>query len=242
MRKYNIFQGNSQIENVVKKTLGYDLDLDCSYFTEDIYFSSFFYLTRRFGMPLEIDDYKKICIWDFKVKQYTIRVSLNSSWVTFIVFGDKKHEHMPLSWVKRRRIERDKEGELIDIHKSSDESTEDENKLLNNVFKEFCIIHNIDDTWTQEKFDKEKGLDWFKYVFNYNEKVLEFDFTAFVDKYGKEQNNSYTRHALKTLQQFINNMLTPIWIRDVPYNIKGQGGEEYQKYVDNIRIDFIQKQ
>lgn len=67
-------------------------------------------------MPEIIDDYKKISSWCFKVKDYKIIVELNSSWVIFMVFGDKKlfkKSTYPISWIKYQREYKKKKELLI---------------------------------------------------------------------------------------------------------------------------------
>lgn len=65
----------------------------------------------------------------------------------------------------------------------------------------------------------------------------------FEQKYGQTYSNALTRHALKTLDKFLKNLLTPVWIRDVPYNIKGQmtPNEAYaaSKYKNNLKITQV---
>jgi hypothetical protein len=88
MSKYNIFQGRNGIEEVIYEVLSYEkTERLNSTITSNIYFETYFYLCNRFGTPKICDDYKKIMIWSFEVKQYSIDIQLNSSWVTFIVYG-----------------------------------------------------------------------------------------------------------------------------------------------------------
>ena len=71
--------------------------------------------------------------------------------------------------------------------------------------------------------------------------VSEFLY-EFIEKYGDVYQNAYTRHALRTLEQFLKNMLTAIWVRDCPFNIKGRMSDEevrfYDRYTNNIKIEF----
>jgi hypothetical protein len=59
----------------------------------------------------------------------------------------------------------------------------------------------------------------------------------------KAYQNAYTKKALKTLRQFLKNMLAPIWIRDVPYNLKGKLSYKdacnLNRYNNNIKIEKL---
>lgn len=238
--KYNIFQGNQLLLNQVAKSLGYE-NPENSWFTEDIYLSTYFYLSKRFGPPAIYDDYKLAGTWDFKVKNYTIRIELNSNWVIFIVFGPPKYRNYAARscpyWVKRRRLERLKEAELIDLF--AQENTDEESQKIEDVFRKFCLDEGIDNSWTDERFQKEKLHDWIKFIDQYNNQVIGLDYDSFTAKHGSLYINSGIRHALRTLDSFLKNMLTPIWIRDVPYNIKGRCDPKLDIYTDNIPIDYL---
>jgi hypothetical protein len=236
----NIFQGNDLIIKTIAKTLGYSEEQEYSSFTEDIYFQAFFYLSKRFGEPSRFDDYKEAGAWRFKVKNYIIDVRLNSLWVEFIVYGKiGNHELNSPYIVKAIREKRKKEKLLLNEYGKWNET---ETIIVRNLFSEFLLENKIDESMEQDVFDKEYSMKWFEYVCSYNIKILDVDFDEIVKKYGHSYQNSYTRHALKTLSQFINNLLTPIWIRDVPYNLKGQIKDKdlhlYERYQDNIKIEF----
>lgn len=241
--RYNIFQGNKQLQNVVAKSLGFEESPEHSWFTRDMFFETYFYLSKRFGQPKILDDYKDGGTWDFTVKNYKIRITLNSSWVSFIVFGEYRLRNELINSpyiVKRIRQERVNRHLLIPI---MDEYSEDEKILVDPIFDKFCKIEGVDESWTQEKFDKEgKGMLWFDYCMDYNNKVLGVNYNEFNKKHGSEYSNSKTRHALKTLNQFINNMLTPINVRDCHFNIKGRITDDeayfFERYTDNIKIEF----
>lgn len=243
MKKYNIFQGNNQLQSVVKTALEYNQKQEYSRFTEDIYLSTFFYLINRFGYQKPHDDYKQSGVWTFEVKNYTIRIELDSNNVNFIVFGEyrliNQLTNNPYS-VKRRREELRKKDLLVDM--SSGASKPKSTIIIDELFEKFCTEHKIDDSWDQERFEKEKGMHWFNYISDYNLKVIGLDLEEIINKYGHEYSNSGTRHALKTLRQFLNNMLTPIWIRDCAYNIKGrisnEKANEMTRYENNININL----
>lgn len=244
--KTNIFQGSESLLRIVKKQLGYDENQKHSWFTEDIYFESYFYLTKRFGFPeIHDEDYKKITVFDFNVKNYTIRIELNSSWVTFMMFGDEKkfkNSTLPIYWVKYNREARKNKDLIISIH-GEDRSESETKKLLELIYayeEEKNIPHDI----PEKEFNEKHGSDfWFKYLQEYNNKVLGIGSFEDYEKYGPEFINSDKRHALATLKMFLNNMLSPIWIRDVPFNIKGVMTDEdagkYSRFENNIKIEFI---
>lgn len=238
----NIFQGNTLLLKTVARVLGYTENIEHSWFTQDIYFSTFFYLTKRFGAPVIYDDYKDAGVWNFKVKQYTIQVYMNSSWVSFIMFGKIGNEgvHSPYV-VKYRRRWCNERNNLVSLYGKT--RTEREVEILTSLFEKFTIENSIDvDAISGDDFDKQYGQYWFEYINKYNNEVIGVNGKEFTEKYGEEYQNAYTRHALKTLEQFLKNMLTPIWIRDVPYNIKGsisdQEAANYSRYKENISIIF----
>lgn len=250
MSKTNIFQGRNGITEVVYEVLGYEKTEDMyGWVTQDIYFQAYFYLCNRFGPPIVVDDYKKIMMWDFEVKQYTIRIELNSNWVTFMVFG-KSSKYKTLSknnflnyfmrspyWLRYWREQSRKSRKLLNLY--SDKRTKAEEKIISKLWNEFFEANNLGaDEWTEERFEKEKKGEWFKYLENYNNQVIDVE--AFKHYEFRNYRNSKTKHALKTLRQFLNNMLTPIWIRDVPYNLKGslsdKDAQNYSRFENNIDV------
>lgn len=249
MQKYNIFQGRNGISNVVYDVLGYEkTESKSSSVTSDIYFQSYFYLCNRFGSPIIVDDYKKIMIWSFKVKQYTISIELNSSWVTFMIYGKgsnkkrlSKNNFQNYSsrspyWVRYWREQEKNKNKFINLY--SEKKSKRELKIINKLWDDFFELHGLsDDSWTNERFEKEKANEWFQELENYNKKIINPD--SFKNLSMENYSNSKTKHALKTLRQFINNMLTPVSVRDCNFNIKGRCGDEFDKYIDNIKIEYI---
>lgn len=239
----NIFQGNSLIKKTIAKTLGYEDDQKYSWFTGDMYFQAFFYLSKRFGNPSGYDEYKEAGRWCFKVKHYVIEISMNSSWVEFCIFGkignleihSPYHVKLRREWINKREL----------LLSESGEWNETEMKLSETIFEKFLSENNVDNSLTQEQFDEQFGMKWYKYICKYNHDTIGIDYKEFGKLHGELYQNSYTRHALKTLEQFLKNMLTPIWIRDVAYNIKGQISDEdasyYSWYKNNVKIDFEQQ-
>lgn len=240
----NIFQGNSLLLKTVARVLGYTNEEDIKYgwFTRDIYFSTFFYLTKRFGNPVIYDDYKDGGVWNFKVKQYVIQVYMNSSWVSFIMFGRIGNECVDSPYyVKYRRAWLANRDNLISVY--SEKQTDKEVNIMINLFNDFQKEQGFDGgAITQEEFDKTYANKWFDYILKYNDRIINIDHGDITAKYGNEYQNAYTRHALKTLEQFLKNMLAPIWVRDVPYNIKGcisdHEAGNYSRYENNILITF----
>ncbi len=243
MKKYNIFQGNNLLQDAVKETLGYDKSIKKSWFTEDIYFETYFYLCNRFGPPLVVDpDYKKIMVWHFDVKQYGISVELNTSWVSFMVFGEYKLQdrfNKP-SWIKRGREIRRKEHLLITNLEKPEERSREETKILQFVIDEFEKSHPNTENISDEKYFEKYGLQIYEAIQNYNDKIIDVNHSDY-DKY-EPYSNSKTRHALKTLRQFLNNLQSPIWIRDCAFNLKGRLSDEeaydLSRFNNNIKINF----
>lgn len=241
----NIFQGNILITKKVSEALGYEENEETHYgwFTKDMYFQTFFYLSKRFGQPTIYDDYKDAGTWTFHVKEFDIQVHMNSSWVIFMMFGrignNKLHSPYSVKFQRRWRSEREN---LISLY--GKEHTDREKMILTDLWKQFKEIHNIDEEKiSNEEFEEKYGSSWFEYVNEYNNKIIAVDYQEISDKYGNTYQNSYTRHALRTLEKFLKNMLTPIWVRDVPYNIKGGMTDEkayfYSRYDNNVKIEFV---
>jgi hypothetical protein len=118
---------------------------------------------------------------------------------------------------------------------------EKEEKIAKKLFESFLTDNKVESE-TQEQFDEQFGNKWFECIYEHNNSIIDVSYEDVTRLYGDSYQNSYTRHALKTLNQFINNLLTPIWIRDVAYNIKGQISDNdarfYEKYRNNIKIHF----
>lgn len=252
MEKYNIFQGNTAISEVIYEVLGYEKNkYMSSSVTKDIYFQSYFYLCNRFGEPEVCDDYKKIMVWRFKVKQYMIEINLNSSWVTFIIYGagsNKKvlsknnfrdYSMRSSFFVRYWREEQKNKNKFLNFY-SEKKTILREVKIINKLWNNFYKLNSFDsDEWTSERIAEEKQLEWNEYLENYNKSIINTD--VFKELSKESYYNSNTKHALKTLRQFLNNMLTSISIRDCSFNIKGRCGCENEKYTNNIKIEYITK-
>jgi len=243
----NIFQGNILINKKVADILGCKNEEDIKYgwFTQDIYFETFFYLTKRFGDPVIYDDYKDAGTWHFKVKDFAFHVYMNSSWVNFIIFGKiGNFELYSPATVKYQRRWRDESDKLIRLF--SDEHNDKEKAILKQLFDKFKEENHIDEEKiTDEEFDEKYSYSWYKFVNEYNNTIINVDFSEFTKKYGEVYQNAYTRRALRVLEKFLKNMLIPIYVRDVPYNIKGRISDEeanfYSRYENNIEIIFEEK-
>lgn len=244
---FNIFQGDERLLRIVCRVLGYEENEENTaygWFTEDIYFSTFFYLTKRFGGCQVFDDYKDAGVWNFEVKDYTIQIYMNSSWVQFIIYGRKGNitVHSPyIVKVDRERIK--KRAQMVRLH--TDEKTDVEMQILQEQFELFQLKEGFKgEEILDEQFKERYGMAWYEWMDNYNNNIIDVDYDEFTAKYGKVYSNSYTRHALKTLDQFLKNLLTPFWVRDVPYNLKGRMTDEearfYERFENNIIIKFKQ--
>lgn len=246
MSRINIFQGNDLITDIIASTLGYETPQKHSWFTQDIYFETYFYITKRFGFPKIVDDYKKISVWYFDVKNYTISIELNSSWVTFMIFGEKKkykNSTLPISWIKYNREKNRKKHLLIINTDNLENRSEYENKNIQMLLDEFQIEKNIPDDISNDDFNEKWGYEfWYDKVNEFNNKIIGIDHNEIEKAYGRDYSNSNIRHAAKSMQQFLLNMLTPIYIRDAPFNIKGRLSDEdamkYNRFENNIKIEF----
>ncbi|TFD96701.1 hypothetical protein E2605_07730 [Dysgonomonas capnocytophagoides] len=249
MSKLNIFQGNKLLNKTVCRALGYEEteeNVTYGWFTENIYTNAFFYLTKRFGNCDIYDGYKDGGIWNFYVKDYTIRIYLNSSWVSFIVFGKIGNMDVNSPYLtKYRREWRRKENQLINTFKQDGEGwTRKERPIIEKLYNSFLEEKGVDEkSITQQEWNDKYSYDWYECIEEYNRQVIGIDHTEILNKYGDSYQSAYTRHALRTLDQFIKNMLVPTWIRDVPYNIKGvitdKEARSNSRYENNIKIEFI---
>jgi hypothetical protein len=239
---FNIFQDNDLIRNAIAKALGYDVKQEYNWFTKDIYFQTFFYLSKRFGTPSMFDNCKEAGAWSFKVKEFIIEVRMNSSWVEFMMYGKISNRTINSPYVVKLNRERNKKSELI-INEYGEWSEYDK-RIADSLFEIFLAENNINkSSLTQKQFDRDFGMKWYNRICKYNSSVVNVDYEIITKLYGETYQNSYTRHAIRTLNQFLNNMLTPIWIRDVPYNIKGLISDENvdncKRFENNIKIEFI---
>jgi hypothetical protein len=242
---YNIFQGNDLINNCIIEGLKLEKTDRVRIDSQEYYFQAFFYLTKRFGMPKIYDDYKDGGVWTFNVKEFKIQILLDSVFVNFMIFGNSKfidYSNRRPYWVAYRRKSVKVKDKLFTIDYSSFNSecpklTKIQQKTNEDIWDKFCNENNIDDTWNDEKFKKEgMSIKWHDYIEEYNRKIVGVEFEDY-EKFGTYSNSSI-KYALKILTKFLNNMLSPIWVRDCDFNILGRGGSEYEKYGNNIKIDF----
>ncbi|MDY3445738.1 hypothetical protein PG616_12960 [Riemerella anatipestifer] len=246
MSRYNLFSGNKTITETIAKALGFQIDKDTHFgwFTKDMYFQSYFYLSKRFGFPIEVDDYKRVTIWEFAVKDFRITVNLDSSKVIFMIFGKYQEsaivKNTPYNVKFWREISK-KIAEYLPFHKEEGWSDFQINKyreLLSDFRQENKIPKEVSEKEIWDKY----GIAFYEKLIEYNNNLVGVSYEDY-EKYG-DYMNSYRRRALRTLEQFLHNMLTPIWIRDVPLNIKGfmTDSEAFyytKRYDNNIAIKLI---
>lgn len=241
----NIFQGNQLIVDRVASTLGYKKVDKSFFFTEKMYMQAFFYLSKRFGQPTQFDESKEAGAWHFKVDKFQISIHITSSHVEFIMYGKYGHNDTHSPWlVKYSRERRKKQHLLIDEGRWFNGTLNgNELQTLERLFGDFIAKNNIPENTTQKEFDKKYFKDWHSSVLKYNHSIIGVDRDVIESKYGKVYQNFYTRRALRVLDKFLKNMLTPIWIRDCAFNIKGElhgcSYERYERYKNNIKIELI---
>jgi hypothetical protein len=247
--KYNIFQGNEDLLNVIAQELQVtpktyqDLGgIIASSLTEDFYFEAFFYLTKRFGEGKPNDTYKEAAVWDFEVKDYIIRVCFETSSIDFMMFGDAKHYINVLTspyWIhKVRKMEKvSKEIEAL----LCDSGTENGLKNTMVLYADFCKKNNIEVEFSDlYYYSSDLFLKFYMECERYNEGLTGVEnYDVFESKHGMIYQNAKTRNALKVMRQFLRNMLSPIFIRDVAYNIKGECDMDFVRYSDNIEIKKV---
>jgi len=241
MNFYNIFQGNKLINDAIIKGLFLEKTDNQKMESEKYYFQAFFYLTKRFGNCKIYDDYKDGGVWTFLVKNYKIQILLDSYSVSFIIYGNSKFKNYSMLspyWIARHRIYDSVKNKM---YVETENPTKIQNKTNTQIWDIFLKENKINNTWTQEAFDKwieANSRLWFEFTQNYNSKIIGINQDEYFEKYGRFYKNSKTKHALKTLEQFLNNMLTPIYIRDVGFNILGNCESEFLKFTDNIKIEL----
>ena len=222
---------------------------------DDYYFQAFFYLCQRFGMPVKYDDYKDAGVWDFEVKHYKIRVSLDSNCVNFQIFGTFENvAHTSKRYFKNYymrtpgivsywRSSRKKKDELIPF---TPKATKKEKEIIDSHWGKFLKEKGyVDKQLILTEELQELNSDFYDYVQEYNDKIIGVDIIAIDEKYNNVYMNKYVKHAKRTLEQFLKNMLSPVWVRDVPYNLKGRMTDKdanfYSRYENNLTIKFLGK-
>lgn len=235
----NVFsQFDKNIKQAIKEELSLIEESNDLYSIDSIYFPSYFYLTKRFGEADIEDEYKNAGVWWFYVKEFKIRVKLDSSDIRFDVFSNKpfwKLSFISPSDIKSIRLNEKFKNQLIVLFPSKNHNYPQEVvELTNSKYKEYLALEKEDPTYS-----------WIDFATEYNNKITGFsseDAIAFDEKYGKYHYTSHTRFALKTLRQFLRNMLVPVWVRDVAYNIKGR--DEYIDFdnENNISIKRVKRE
>lgn len=214
---------------------------------EKLYLSAWFYLTKRFGLPIKgtYDNYKEAGVWWFKVKQYKIRLGLDSSSLEIMMFGESKKFRMASlkpAWIAKNRGFH--KYNYINIHKLiidlpsfNEEYAQKSYARLN----KYCEDNNIDDNYCQEHFKKNFQDSFFAIVNEYNDTLFKIDFEYYEEKYKTDYSNSNIRHALRILYRFLIAMLEPISVRDCYYNIKGRVTDTELKSLpySGIKYEFL---
>lgn len=244
MKKQNLFDGSDALQNTVLKALGYDKtveELSIYEATQPFLSSSFHYLTLRFGKP-SYQTHWNLCGWDFRVKEFTIRVCIYPSFLQFIVFGNlhKAGNRKSPADIHEFRLKEQYRDKLYDYF--GDTNPQVEATVNDMLLKK----HNVESTEEYNALDSSQKQDFLQYIIGCNSVVMGFyneDYEAFKEKYGTEYSNSYTRFALHTLKLFIHNLLSPIFIDGHAMNIKGFSDEceEFFKYENNIKIEKIER-
>jgi hypothetical protein len=104
----------------------------------------------------------------------------------------------------------------------------------------FIVENNIDEAYCQQHFGKPDDNDCI-YEINemYERELFRINNIREIrQKYGDNYSNSRTRHAVRTLEKFLRNMLEPIWIRDAAYNIKGRIADDELSKLPISYIDY----
>ncbi len=220
---------------------------------DSIYLSAFFYLTKRFGVPEIYDSYKDAGNWNFKVKNYHIRIRLDSSGIVVLIYGKGKVTERfifdsPYRIMQLRKMRKYQDVTLDQDRffvKSKHYDPKHQEKIIDCLNK-FIEEHNIDDAYCQQHFGKPNDNECL-YEINemYEDQLFSIGEVEEIEqKYGRNYSNSRTRHAVKVLERFLRNMLEPIWIRDVAYNIKGRVPyKELSKLpISYIDYEYIEKE
>lgn len=219
---------------------------------DSIYLSAFFYLTKRFGPPEIYDSYKDAGNWNFNVKNYYIRIRLDSCGIVVLIYGKGKVTERfrlktPYMIMYQRRRRKFKDI-LLDQNrffvKSKHYDPKHQEKIIDCLNK-FIEKHNIDEAYCQQHFGKPNDNECL-YEINemYEKELFKIDSIEEIEqKYGYNYSNSRTRHAVNVLEKFLRSMLQPIWIRDVAYNIKGRlPDREISKLpISYIEYEYIEK-
>lgn len=239
----NIFQGSRQFQKCIAESLNFDYkEDDAKYylggFTKEFYFQAYFYLSNRFGSPINNEnEYKEAGYWHFRVKNFIIQITFLSTKIEIVMFGESKYQRigaMSPGGVKYIREITRHSNEIIDVGSScSGEVSDNQKMLIEKTIKEYMSLNNISEDEAFEHHQEEL----FGCLLEYNNKIINIDIPNLNKTFGETYSNAYTKYALRTLSQFMKNLLTPIWIRDCRYNLLGRCGNEFDKYENNIKIE-----
>lgn len=252
---YNLFNNqNPYLVDTIYKTLGYteyeegeEFLLKKLWATKPIISEAFHYLFLRFGSPTFKYDSNEI-YYEFKVKEFAIGVEITSSWINFYVYGNlskSKYRHHPPYWIRYNK-EAEKEevkSKLYTMRVYSDDVLTKEQEAMNDkVWEMYLEKYNIETDEQVEEREENSETSFYTFANQYNHSLIKESYppiASYNEKYGYHHLNSYKRFALKTLEQFIKNLLVPIYVNDVPRNIKGRGGEAFLSFQNNIKIEKI---
>lgn len=238
MSRYNIFQGNRVISEVIEQTLFPEIKIPDEpefddpdrypFCTEKIYFPAFFYMTQKYGIGKKPDPYKIAAEWDFERKEFIIRISMNSCFVEFLMFGPAKpyrgYSSMTPYRVKWNRERNRKKHLLIpEMMDDVDVLTKEQTRNQLTLWKKFCTENAVYEGMTQKEFTERKLDDkWMAVISEYNKAVIGVSYAEYDARYGREYRNRHTRRALRVFRSFLKELMQPISVRDVEFNILGR--------------------
>lgn len=230
--KINIFQGNEILSEAIINTLFPEKNVNNEqerypFCTKDIYFTSFFYLTKKYGEGQVVDEYKDAAEWEFTRKEFEIIILIDSSFVNFMIFGDAKHysnhSHMtPYRKKWYRENARKKDLLLPDYFEEGDLLTKKQSQIFDELWSDFVHENSIEGMDRETYLSGELPQKWYEKISAFNDSVLGINIDSYAEKYGYTYKNRHTKRALKVMRQFLNELMEPISVRDVSFNLKGR--------------------
>lgn len=244
----SVFQGSDDLRKVVSESLGLSTDWEDRFdYTYPIYHTAFFYLQKRFGVSENYDEDKESGHWVLEFKNVRFCFRFHSDSLEIWVLGNGRdhisYNTFPNQRAYNRVLRRHSFVELYPFENMKiGELTKEEVDLHHEEVLKFFGSKNPPSDIVEEKID-----EWLNYVysFNYNKRMELYkkhsrytteQYIEFEKKYGRCK--SHHKYLLKILRKLLKCfMREPVWVRDVPFNIKGRmNGREIKDTKTEIKL------
>lgn len=225
----SVFQSSADLMKVVIDSLHLiDKDTERPWATSEIYHQSYFYMLKRFGKPNHAhDEYKEAGAWSITYKRVTVLVRF-ASWVEFWIMGSNRDFSSYNTTAYQRSLYRKMEGALTIEYDGRDAEKKGTLDIHLQAEKEFLDLHPEVDS---ENITQEQFSEWVMFCNRKNRDISIRHAEAkglhpkgYYDELQLKYSNLNSRHRymLKIFGEILQDfMTTPVWVRDVPHNIKG---------------------